>query len=388
MRSLRRLISKVSRANRNAHAFARAMYTLEVPILANVVVTRRCNLACSYCNQYDDVSPPVPTSTLKRRIELLAQLGTLGITFTGGEPLLHPDITTLVAEARRHGAICTLNTNGYLLTPALIEQLNKAGLDYLWISIDNATPDEASNKSLKVLDRKLQWLAKFATFHVTVNSVLGAGVRNPEDAHTIAQRARELGHKSTVGVIHGEGGQLIQLGPQQQQVYTRIKSERKEGIFWFAHYDSFQENLMRGLHNDWHCTAGGRFLYIGEDGLVSYCSQRRGDPGIPLEQYTTQMVVTEAAVKKPCAPLCTINCVQQVSYLDSIRANPKGAIEKIVEQRRMFDPGFRPPLGLRILNSMFVDGKGSFLWTKAAIHALGLRNRKSQMRAPSLGPTQ
>jgi hypothetical protein len=145
---------------------------------------------------------------------------------------------------------------------------------------------------------------------------------------------------------------------------------------------------MRGLHNDWHCTAGGRFLYICEDGLVSYCAQRRGEPGVPLEQYTTQMVVTEAAINKPCAPFCTINCVQQVSYLDSIRANPKGAIQKIVAQRRMFDPSFRPPLGLRLPNSMFVEGKGSSLWTKAAILALGLRNRKSNMRAPFLGSTQ
>jgi uncharacterized Fe-S cluster-containing radical SAM superfamily protein len=352
------------------------MYTSAVPIVANVVVTRRCNLSCSYCNQYDDVSPPVPTSSLKRRIELLGQLGTQGITFTGGEPLLHPDIVALVREARRHGTICTLNTNGLLLTPALIQQLNKAGLDYLWMSIDNTTPDEASHKSLKVLDLKLQWLAQYATFHVTVNSVLGAGVRNPEDALKISQRARELGHKSTVGIIHGEGGQLIQIGARQQDVYARIKSERQEGIFWFAHYDSFQENLIRGQHNDWHCTAGGRFLYICEDGLVSYCSQRRGEPGIPLEQYTPQMVVAEAASKKSCAPLCTINCVQQVSYVDSIRANPKGAIQQIIEQRRKFDPNFRPPLGLRILNSMFVEGKGTFLWTRAAILALGLRNRK------------
>lgn len=356
------------------------MYSFEVPILANVVVTRRCNLSCSYCNQYDDFSPPVPTSTMLRRIEHLSRLGTMGITFTGGEPLLHPDIVKLVSETRRQGAICTLNTNGLLLTPALIEQLNKAGLDYLWMSIDNAAPDEASHKSLKVLDLKLQWLAQYANFHVTVNSVLGAGVRNPEDAYTISRRTKELGHKSTVGIIHGEGGQLIQIGEQQQNVYARIKSERKGGIFWFAHYDSFQENLIQGRQNDWHCTAGGRFLYICEDGLVSYCSQRRGEPGIPLEQYTPQIVAKEAASKKPCAPLCTINCVQQVAYMDSIRSNPKRAIEQIIEQRRAFDPTFRPPVGLRLLNWMFVEGKGTYLWTKAAILAFGLRNRKPEQQ--------
>ena len=37
------------------------------PLLAQVVVTRRCNLACGYCNEYDDFSPPVPTADLDRK---------------------------------------------------------------------------------------------------------------------------------------------------------------------------------------------------------------------------------------------------------------------------------------------------------------------------------
>ena len=61
--------------------------------------------------------------------------------------------------------------------PERIERLNKAGLDHLQISIDNVQPDEISKKSLKVLDKKLQFLAEHADFHVNINSVVGGGIK-------------------------------------------------------------------------------------------------------------------------------------------------------------------------------------------------------------------
>ena len=142
-----------------------------------------------------------------RRIDRLAALGTGVVTLSGGEPLLHPDLDEIIRHIRRHGAIATLITNGYLLTRDRIRRLNRAGLDHLQISIDNVMPDEVSKKSLKVLDQKLRWLADEGEFDVTVNSVVGGGIRNPEDALNIAQRARELGFSTTVGIIHdGSGG--------------------------------------------------------------------------------------------------------------------------------------------------------------------------------------
>ena len=49
-----------------------------------MVVTRRCNLACGYCNEYDDVSSPVPTDQLLREVDRVADLGTIVLTLTGG----------------------------------------------------------------------------------------------------------------------------------------------------------------------------------------------------------------------------------------------------------------------------------------------------------------
>ena len=173
--------------------FARTMVAPDHPILAQIVPIRRCNLSCTYCNEYDKTSYPVPKDVMLRRVDKLSELGTGIITFSGGEPTLHPDLDALITRVRNNGAIATLITNGYLLTPDRIKRLNAAGLDYLQISIDNVQPDDVSKKSLKVLDRKLEWLAEHADFAVTINSVLGSGIENPDDAYRITMRARGLG---------------------------------------------------------------------------------------------------------------------------------------------------------------------------------------------------
>jgi MoaA/NifB/PqqE/SkfB family radical SAM enzyme len=351
-----RRLRKLQRRWREARMFANAMASPDHPILAQIVPIRRCNLSCTYCNEFDKTSEPVPVSAMLRRIDRLAELGTAIITFSGGEPTLHPDLDELIRRVRSKGAICTLITNGYFLTPDRIRALNRAGLDYLQISIDNVNPDEVSKKSLKVLDRKLQWLAKHAEFDVTINSVLGSDIRRPEDAFEITTRARGLGFNSTVGVLHDDTGQLQPLNSEQRSVYDRIFAVAG-GLFTFAHLDAFQRNLMKGVPNDWHCPAGGRFLYICEDGLVHYCSQQRGKPGIPLEQYGRDDVVREAAVKKGCAPFCTISCVHQTAMLDSFRTRPTQTLAGIIDRRRERDPGWQTPASVRLLEWMFLRDK-------------------------------
>src|SRR6185369_15124488 len=103
---------------------------------------------CGYCNEYDKVSAPVPAELIMRRIDKLATLGTSVVAFSGGEPMLHPQLDDFITHIRAHGMMAGLITNGYFLVPKRIEALNEAGLDFLQISIDNIEPDEVSKKSL------------------------------------------------------------------------------------------------------------------------------------------------------------------------------------------------------------------------------------------------
>src|SRR5437660_12362496 len=77
---------------RGARMVVRAVVGTDHPLVAHIIPVRRCNLACKYCNEFDDFSKPVPVETMFRRVDKLAELGTSVITISGGEPLLHPEL--------------------------------------------------------------------------------------------------------------------------------------------------------------------------------------------------------------------------------------------------------------------------------------------------------
>jgi len=317
-------LATVSRNSRAIKHFVRGLTDTSHPLLVHVIPIRRCNIDCGYCNEYDKVSQPVPVDQMLARIDHLARLGTSVTSFSGGEPLLHPDLDALIARIRENGMMAGLITNGYLLSPKRIEALNRAGLDYLQISIDNVEPDEVSKKSLRLLDKKLQWLRDYAEFDVNINSVLGGGIKNPEDARTITRRARELGFSTSIGIIHDGRGRLKPRAPREREVWDDVTGQVNKA--WqvsknlYSGIRSFGQNLADGKPNEWYCRAGARYLYICENGLVHYCSQQRGYPATPLEKYTVEDIRREFITEKGCAPRCTVACVHYTSYMDFWRA--------------------------------------------------------------------
>ena len=318
--TLRRKWLTLRRKVREIRMVAYGLAHRDHPILVHLIPIRRCNLSCTYCNEFDDHSPPVPTHDLFSRIDRLAGLGASIVTLSGGEPMMHPDLDDVIRRIRKHGMIAGLLTNGYYLTPDRIRRLNEAGLDHLQISVDNVQPDDVSKKSLKVLDRKLAMLAAHADFHININSVLGAKVRRPEDALRVARRAQEYGLATTVGIIHDGSGQLRPLSPHQKSIFEQVRDLGKSSFGRINKYNPFQDHLVKGKPNRWWwCRAGARYLYVCEDGLVHYCSQQRGHPAIPLEQYTRKDIRREYMTEKGCAPYCTISCVHQVSIIDRWR---------------------------------------------------------------------
>jgi len=323
--TLRRQAKALHRNLRGAAMVARALASTDHPLLAHIIPMRRCNLACTYCNEFDDFSTPVPIEEMHRRIDKLGALGTSVVTISGGEPLMHPELDDVIRRIRSNGMVAGLITNGYLLVADRIQRLNRAGLEWLQISIDNVNPDEVSKKSLKVLDKKLQLLARHADFHVNINSVVGSGITHPQDALVIGKRAVELGFTSTIGIIHDGSGQLQPLNQEERRIYHEMQALEKRS---FTRVHAFQDNIAKGLPNDWRCRAGARYLYICENGLVHYCSQQRGYPGVPLETYTGDDLRREYLTEKGCAPHCTVSCVHQVSIFDSWR-DPQQPAEPI-----------------------------------------------------------
>jgi MoaA/NifB/PqqE/SkfB family radical SAM enzyme len=289
------------------------------PLLVQLVVTRRCNLSCGYCSEYDEVSPPVETTLLEQRIDHLARLGTLIVTLTGGEPLLHPKLDQLIARVTSHGMVCTLISNGYPLTREWVRRLNAAKLSLLQMSVDNMEPNEFSQKSWSQIRKKLELLKEHAAFGVNINAVLGSS--NLEQTRQVVAGVRELGFFMTVGLMHDDKGQIEPglLRDELAETYEEMQRSSHKTMFHRTG-EGWERDMLQDGASPFKCRAGGRYLYVDEFGKVNYCSQRRGEPGTDLLDYMADDVAREFYTPKGCESQCTIGCVRRASAFDGWRA--------------------------------------------------------------------
>lgn len=286
------------------------------PVMAHVVVTRRCNLTCGYCYEADRVSPPVPLAQLKHRVRHLRRLGTVFVTLTGGEPLLHPHLEELVAYVSQQGMTPVMNSNGYLLTQERIALLGDAGLFALQISIDNVKANETTQKSLKPLTPKLKLLAKHARFRVRVNTVLGSGP--PEQALEVARAAISYGFDAKCSFVRDEGGALVELDTAAKQIYTQIREMGRRAPRYLS--EDFQMSLAEHGTVDWKCRAGARYFTVCENGLVHFCESSYDSPGKPLADYDLSDIKRAFHLRKSCAPTCAVAYAHQASRMDAVRS--------------------------------------------------------------------
>ena len=288
------------------------------PFLAQVVVTRRCNLSCTYCNEFDDHSPPVPQETLRERLRKLKALGTWAVEWTGGEPMLHPDIFALTRYAKRELGFhkVMLLSNAYLFNEQKVEQLNEAGLDELQISIDGVHPNDVTVKVLRPLRKKLEVVVRAARFRVTLNAVIGSAPA--EEALEVVSFAREHGLRPRVCLIHGGEGQL-DLGPDELAVYEQIKASLGRR---FREAGDYRSRLMHEGKAPFKCRAGSRYLYVDEHGMVRWCSQQRQTWGKSLAEFTRADLKKQFYTRKDCNEECTVGCVRTCSSTDEWRSQP------------------------------------------------------------------
>jgi MoaA/NifB/PqqE/SkfB family radical SAM enzyme len=285
------------------------------PFVANLIVTRRCNLACGYCNEYDRDSEPVAVELLEERLLRLRALGTFGISLSGGEPTLHPELVRIVRRCRALGFLRTgLISNGMLLTPALIRALGDAGLQELQLSIDGAHANATTEKVLDHLHKRLGWLRDHARFRVTVSGVVGACP--PAEVAAVIDAAERMGFVPRLGIAHDETGRLA-ASRDDLSAYDALA--RRLPRTWMDFVDH-RRALIRDGRAPFKCRAGSRYLYVDEEGHVSWCSQTRGAWSKPLADYTVDDLRAQFHSYKPCQDACTLGCVRSASQLDGWRA--------------------------------------------------------------------
>jgi MoaA/NifB/PqqE/SkfB family radical SAM enzyme len=284
------------------------------PFLAQMVVIRRCNLSCGYCSEFDKTSEPVRFEILEKRLEKLKELGTFGISLTGGEPTLHPDLPRLIRKCRELRFFRTgMISNGFFLRPELIEKLNAAGLQEMQISIDGVRRNETTEKVLDNLKKRLLALREHARFRVTVSGVIGAAP--PDEAEEVIAFARSLGFTPRVLLVHDGNGQL-KLHPDEVKAFQGIVETLPKS---WVDFSSYRKRLVRDGTAPFKCRAGSRYLYIDEFGNVNWCSQTRTIWSKPLTSYTQADLREQFHTYKACNETCTLGCARSASQLDNWR---------------------------------------------------------------------
>ncbi|MDX1419339.1 MAG: radical SAM protein [Rubricoccaceae bacterium] len=128
------------------------------PVLCNYYVTYRCNATCGFCDIWEQPSPLIREADVARNLDDLRRLGVRIIDFTGGEPLLHPQMDRLLRMAKARGFLTTLTTNG-LLYPRRAERL-KGLIDLLHVSIDSPVPAEHdASRGVRSFDKVMESVA-------------------------------------------------------------------------------------------------------------------------------------------------------------------------------------------------------------------------------------
>ena len=285
------------------------------PFLAQLVVTRRCNLSCGYCSEYDSTSQPIPFATLQDRLEKLRQLRTWAVALMGGEPTLHPDLFEIFAEMQRLGfRRRMMTTNGILLSKELIEGLNAQSVTDINVSVDGVKRNDTTVKVLETLRTRLELLAKHARFHVVLSAVIGSAP--PEEVLEVVDFATSHRFSPRVLLLHDESGQ-IGLSPDQLALYEEVKRRLGRAAKEAGNY---RDRLIHGETAPFRCRAGARYLYIDEFGMVCWCAQTRTSFRRPLSEYTRDDLREQFHTRKPCQTTCSVGCVRTVSAYDAWRS--------------------------------------------------------------------
>ena len=117
------------------------MLELDPPLAILAELTHRCPLRCPYCSnplELDRARDELDSDAWRRMLDQAAAMGVLEVHFSGGEPMVRPDLEELVAHAARAGLYTSLITSGVLLTDARADMLADAGIDHVQISFQDA----------------------------------------------------------------------------------------------------------------------------------------------------------------------------------------------------------------------------------------------------------
>ena len=249
------------------------------PGTCHFAITSACNARCGFCSFARDALPVSSrhSATLAEATlacDILKRNGIGFVHFTGGEPLVHPDFTAMVAHAAQIGMITTLVTNGALLTQKRVDTLVEAGLASVYISIDAAScAVHDSNRGLPGLSARIR-RANAALKRHQIPSSASVTMSRLVDYSALPEALRDLGFGAVTfsyplrtlpsSYLACAESPLVDFTPEELHAsFEAVKALGKQ--FPVLNPGASIEDMQRHLHGEperFGCLAGWKFFYL------------------------------------------------------------------------------------------------------------------------------
>ena len=253
-------------------------------------LTYSCPLQCPYCANPIDfarIKSELNTEDWLRVLSEARAMGAVQLGFSGGEPLVRPDLTELVKHARQLGYFSNLITSGYGMTEAKIVELKEAGLDHIQVSIQS--PEKTLNDELAGTEsydhkKEVARLVKKNGYPMVLCVVIHR--KNIHQMHDILAMASDLGadylelaNTQYYGWAHLNRDQLLPTKEQfveAESIAQAYKEKVKGKMKIYYVVPDFYEDRPKACMNGW----GTTFLTIAPDGTALPCHSARELPGL------------------------------------------------------------------------------------------------------------
>ncbi|MBI4657092.1 MAG: radical SAM protein [Elusimicrobia bacterium] len=273
----------------------------EFPVLSEIAVTYRCNLACSFCYaacgcKKEEQFPELSADRFKKVLDVICKEAEVpSVSFTGGEPLLREDLAELVKHAKSLNMWTNLITNGTLLSEEKAAELKAAGLDSGQVSIEAGNP--------AIHDQVVRKKGAFEKAAEGITNLMKAGIRvhtnttisglNKNFLFDILNFVKDAGlDKFSMNMMMPVGsakenfsGTFVsysEIGPLVEGIRKKAVEDGLEFMWYSPTPVCIFNPISKGLGNK-GCAALDGLLSIAPNGDILPCSSYRKSMGNMLE---------------------------------------------------------------------------------------------------------
>ncbi len=259
------------------------------PGFCQFAINNACNAGCEFCSFNLDLLPRkdwifAPAVKAKAAIDILARHGVRYLVFTGGEPMLHPDLEEILAHARDCRMIVILVTNGSRLDPPRIHRLKACGVSSVIISIDaaSAASHEANRKLPNVCERitRANGLLKTLKIQTTASVTMS---RLIEDYEALPPFLKSLGFDAVTfsyplttlnsSFLGHADSPLVTYDPEElSRAFDKVKALKRQMpvVNPTASLEEMQR-FLRGEPQRFPCLGGFKYFYLDWNFLLWRC---------------------------------------------------------------------------------------------------------------------